>query len=544
MPTLLQTPKLWLSILLIVGLLLRPDPAAAQSNGGVSPAEESVQANMYLPIAMAEVSPSHPNANPLSVTVTADTSRAVTQTIPIEGGTLTVTATNGTRYTLVIPADALLSDEEIVMTPLASMADVPLSGGQVIGVQLAPNGLRLMQPATLTIEGAPAFDPTLQVVGFGYQERGDEFHLRPVLTNGSSYTVKLFHFSGYGVAAGTQQEIQAQAADHAPTAPDDAMAQGAAADPDADGLPQLIKWYETALVHDLTEGRGGDMSSLERATFYFPIWVEFAKQDGLEEELAEYIAEGWKHLFIGLGNAIDFGYAACKEGDASQVVKLIRWVRITRSMPAAPRREWISDNWLNNTAKQKALGCATFEMDFDSTLAQDVPNVPWVGQSHDSHLRAENIRVQFDLNGKLVTPSQAPLTYQSFNLAGSMPGCASSTSTTGGTFNLTHGRINLNYNWGETPKFNFKFDPGHPEEFITHTCPKGVQLHFEPKFWNTGFWLIHWDELRMEEMFFEFTQWRYVGKSLYAELIIERPATEKSQYFSGTTWMVLAHAPE
>jgi hypothetical protein len=528
-------------MLLVIAGTLQSDPAAAQSSTDNAPAEEGAQLAVYLPLASSGSSTGEPEANPISVSVTTDASRLVTATIPIEGGVISATAANGTHFTLTIPADALLSDEEIMMTPLDNVSGIPLSAGLVAGVQLAPDGLRFIRPATLTIEAAPAVEAGLQAIGFGYQQSGDEFHLRPITASDNRFTLELMHFSGYGVTAGTEAEIETQATEHEPSALDDAFMQRVGAEL---GIPVGIKEvYQFILTKYLLPGQEGDLAALENGLFYFQTWLRVVEEKGLEREFSELIDDGWKQLLTGIGNAVDQGYTACKHGDASQVVKVLRWVRITRMLPELPRQEWISDYYLNTYMIPDAARCATFTMDFDSTVVREAPNQPGMGQAHDSHLRAENIRVRFDINGRLAAPSQAPLIYQSFNLAGTIPGCTPRLETTNATFNLVDARLNLNYAPGGSPKISVKFNPGRPYETVTHQCPHNYTLVISLDFWHIGFWRIHVPEWTADKLYAELKQWRFVGKSLYAELIVERPSND-GLYYRGTTWMVLAHAPE
>ena len=95
-----------------------------------------------------------PSTEPIQVQLTTDPSRAVTATIPVEGGTLTATSADGTRFTLVVPAGALVQATTITMTPLASMEGVPFGEGEPMAVQLEPAGLTFFDFVTLTVEPA------------------------------------------------------------------------------------------------------------------------------------------------------------------------------------------------------------------------------------------------------------------------------------------------------------------------------------------------------------------------------------------------------
>ena len=56
---------------------------------------------------------------------------------PGSGGTLNTTGGDGTKYTLKVPAGAVLSPVTVTMTPLSSVGGLGMSGGLVGGVVCA-----------------------------------------------------------------------------------------------------------------------------------------------------------------------------------------------------------------------------------------------------------------------------------------------------------------------------------------------------------------------------------------------------------------------
>ncbi|MGC9985143.1 MAG: hypothetical protein ABSF35_16130, partial [Polyangia bacterium] len=132
--------------------------------------------------------------NPLSVSPVLDPTHATVAVITATaGGSITATAADGTIYTLAIPADALLFDTEITLTPVTSIGGLPFSGGLQAAVQIAPDGLYLYQVATLSIAPATAVLSSKQI-GFGYYGSGTEFHLEALTTTGLVFGIQ--HFSG------------------------------------------------------------------------------------------------------------------------------------------------------------------------------------------------------------------------------------------------------------------------------------------------------------------------------------------------------------
>jgi hypothetical protein len=152
-----------------------------------------------------------------------DATRAVSGAITSAGGTLTATAADGTRFTLAVPADALMSPETITMTPLSSVDGAPLGGGMVGGVKLEPEGLRLLKTATLTV--APTAPVSVgEEEALGYHADGNDAHRHPVSRDGNDLVLPLDHFSGYVVGKATQVDRQS-IAQHLPPSIEDQITQ-------------------------------------------------------------------------------------------------------------------------------------------------------------------------------------------------------------------------------------------------------------------------------------------------------------------------------
>jgi hypothetical protein len=138
----------------------------------------------------------------LDVGIQLDAPRAVRRVLSRDGGTLTATADDGSTFTLTIPEDALVGREEIILTPVSGMTGLPDGVTLAAGVQMAPEGLLLLQPATLTIEPASRVAPD-QEVAFGWTRDGHGVHAHFPALEPSVPTFQVTHFSGAGVAAGS-----------------------------------------------------------------------------------------------------------------------------------------------------------------------------------------------------------------------------------------------------------------------------------------------------------------------------------------------------
>ncbi len=141
--------------------------------------------------------------SPRSVSVATDAAHAASQLIPATaGGTVAATGADGSTYTLVLPAGALASDETITLTPVSSLRGLK-AGTPAAGVQIAPDGLALIKPATLTITPAHPV-PLADQTGYFWHGAGQESGLYPSTTDRKSFTLTLNHFSGYELVDGNR----------------------------------------------------------------------------------------------------------------------------------------------------------------------------------------------------------------------------------------------------------------------------------------------------------------------------------------------------
>ena len=192
-----------------------------------------------------------------------DTSHAVTQTVSTKGGAVVASAADGTQFTLDILADALLQPTVITMTPLLAADHLPLSGGLVSGVDLGPDDLLFLRPAILTAElpDQAGFTPG---IGFSYLGAGSGFQLYPSVRDAATYIFLITHLSGYGIGAGTPDDLAALLNNPPPSVETRALQELAAI---ASSNPQQLcspavqdamreifaRWYHEAVLPSLGE---------------------------------------------------------------------------------------------------------------------------------------------------------------------------------------------------------------------------------------------------------------------------------------------------
>ncbi len=132
-----------------------------------------------------------------------DRANASTATIGPAGGNVAARGADGTSYLLGVPAGALGADVAITLTPVKRFTGLPLSGPDVAGARLSPDGLTLAVPATLTISGAGGFNGS--TVGFGTGTEG--FEVSDPEGVGRTLILGIDHFSDHGGGESTEADV-------------------------------------------------------------------------------------------------------------------------------------------------------------------------------------------------------------------------------------------------------------------------------------------------------------------------------------------------
>jgi hypothetical protein len=145
-----------------------------------------------------------PATNPLTVTSTLDTPRAVSTNMSTEGGTLTATGADGTVYRLSVDKDALYEPVTITMTPLASLGNMPF-GEAMRGVRLEPVGLKFNAHVRLDIQARAGQEwPIAQQIAIGLYGANQQLNLAPLDHGSETPSLMLMHFSSYAIVLSRQ----------------------------------------------------------------------------------------------------------------------------------------------------------------------------------------------------------------------------------------------------------------------------------------------------------------------------------------------------
>lgn len=495
--------------------------------------------------------PSQTAANPTLVSATLDSSARVSRFIqdPAQATTITATATDGTVFSLFIPAGALLTPETVTLTPVTVVAGLPLSGGLTAAVDLQPNGLRLDQPALLTV--TPAAGVNLDsLVAFGYQQ--NELYLYPVATmDGTSFTLQLMHFSGYGSGSGTASDVTTQQ-EHATNSAENnyqqqlsdimtdvarRVAKDGVGSPTAEELDAMIpiyrEWYSAQIKPRLVAAQTNE-ADLRAAIREFLTWLAGLKTVDLESAFSTQVAEGFGLIAVGIRNAIDKAYLTCKEqNDTNQVPNMLGW-------EVDAQRLGLWDN--ADPTVEKVRNCATFKLDFSSRIDFDTGILR---TSSDV-----NALVPITLAAGLLDFNGADtLNYPSFTAAYTDNLCqVLATGTTPGTLDVPEVMLDLNLKDSATHDVFMILTPSDLQESMEVQCPDGyggtITYPATSDNWYTGFYLRRTDEGIVDPNFgLILRDWTVTGGATYATKDLSGVWSTGGLTVSESTTLKLLHTP-
>ncbi len=494
------------------------------------------------------------------VTPILDTARAVTQIISTEGGNMTAIASDGTLFTLTFPADALISDAEITMTPVSFAEGLPLSGGLVAAVRLEPEGLRLWEPATLLIE-PPVPVSVIEEFPFAWRRMGEHFHLYPLQPDPSSLTMRVVHFVTYGIGRGTDADRVAQRLREMGS-PEDRLEQRLEEVlSEARQLGNLGTEVEPSALADDSECSGKLAEATVRVfrTDYKKIkklmksalkskndlrlncaidraigWAGQARSFGVRDCLVAEFQAVWDFLVKATKIQLDKAYDRCANGphQPKDVVLIIDLAKQARRL-GIPSQDL-----------EKLKRCAKMELEFDSEMTFGNRGV-----TLRMHVHA-NVKIDPMDNTSII--GLAPLRYFTFDVT---PGCGSVVIRyyTATDFIVRSVNFDLNPrtvddcekpNRDESIKLvSIDIEPGTTAEGFDVKCPPAPTAVFDGSFWTGSFYNLHEKELSGVRSF-RITDWKEGNGSLLARWTSNRSRMVGSVSVSGQTTINLWHRPE
>ncbi len=510
-----------------------------------------------------------PTLAPLDVQIKSDEKLGATSVISTTGGTVQAQAADGTRYTLALPKDALLQDTQITLIPLAGVDRLPFSGGLAGGVQMLPEGLRLYQPATLTIDSrhaAPA--KGLQLVAFGYHQNGAGFYLTPSEVKGQTVNIPIWHFSGAGVASGTAEEIKTQER-RVPADAEDVLSQRMSEyllqeqelqqlglDPDPKFKENMVGYLREAF-NLLKPQLAIAVQDCEASKTILPKALTWTRQVELWGFGEEFKAEE-EQVFQALGDAIvncyNKAYDKCVQGhDVNQISIMLGLLRqATLLSPAA------GGGIAARLDQSKVERCGTFELTFDTTLTVSISDpVEDIGWKYRAHTVVPGVRLSLLAQAK---PATAPL-----DLIGDTPtysskipewSCVFGGAPSGsGTLSVSSLKITADQSQNPpgAPQVSLNLDPLNVQESLpVVTCTEAnTGSESGNLFSNAGNFSISFNDLHRKELGAQgdlIADWQVGNGSAFARKnyaqSISNDFQEVQVAYSENTTFELVHKPE
>jgi hypothetical protein len=448
-----------------------------------------------------EILPERPEPNPINVTpILEEGNSASTLVFPDRETSLSVTASDGTIFTLTFPTNAVLSPVEVTMTPVVDLEGFPEGAENILAVHLTPDGLILMEPATLSIQPVSAQH---EFTAFTTFSGGKDLHLSPSFTKDSSIDIPLMHFSVPGMVAAGEAFIKDIQVSH-PRSNTSAtykekILEYTTSDLSPDDKGVLIaKTFENWLEanNDLLRVATYDSSVIDQAIsehLYLINWLNvMAELDFFDirdhPELYNKILESYQLLATGILTAIEeASYECVFHKDPDQAIKLLRYYAVIEKLGlwnmdpmGMPKRETLIDDLKE---------CAKFNLAFDSLLVAR-------GEGVFRHMVASDVPVRLDLNNtddpytseKLKLTFEGLIEYKYFSIDGMPASCQ--TDTGDGVQNL---EVDLGLNFYDDPPrfddtvFVQMYFPEEPWELID--C--GGNVMFSYTLWVDIFRVLH-----------------------------------------------------
>lgn len=147
------------------------------------------------------------DSNPVDADVSIQTTKNIS---PKDGGTLELTSSNGDRIILTIPKYAFSESKTITLQLLKKIESNPFSDNLINTIRILPDGLKLRHAAQFKIIFSKTISDTS--ITILYSRKASDFAIPLFKTEitDNSITSEIYHFSDYGGAQPSNQEIITQ----------------------------------------------------------------------------------------------------------------------------------------------------------------------------------------------------------------------------------------------------------------------------------------------------------------------------------------------
>jgi hypothetical protein len=290
--------------------------------------------------------------DPVTVHAVLDTGKSFSNKLQANPGLAFISqiggeTSSGIELTIQLPEGLLMVDGNgdqapafgttVTMTPISEISDIPFRKGYLAAVHLAPEGLLMTEPATLDMIIPGEYGPD-ELIGFAADGTGEDFHLFPIISYSDPYnhqTTVLFnimHFSMYGVAQVTLQEIETQQA-HPPAKPDsqdedelaplvpqegDALAPLVPVTEDTKNQQKLRKSYNRTVKPYIEKLANLDCNKVGVAAYEFQKWMARVNNANEVNRFQDKITADGNALLSRLKECVKVNCPNCAGGNADK----------------------------------------------------------------------------------------------------------------------------------------------------------------------------------------------------------------------------------
>ena len=461
--------------------------------------------------------------DPISVKPTLDNGTQTEGVFSTSGGTLTATGSDGTVFRLDIPANALVTDTLIRMTPVSQIEGMPFGSDQ-FAVQFEPEGLQLYANAMLTIIPSQEI-PIDQQIFFGYQGLGENLVLLPPVVDSSEIKIVIMHFSGAGVSKGlladiepvrariggdAERRIQSAAAEYLQRERQrQLLGQGEGEPLELSGF---FKEYEEQVVKPRVAA-AGESCAAGRLALQTVLGFERQKQLlGMADDSSSSIDVGLMDTVADV--CMKEEYELCRDDHIIHRI-IPAWLGLERQSQLLGASDGNSSTPALEKAKEYVRKCLTFELRFESQATFDAGG----GDGWDSSVESKT-KIQFN-PAELSMKGEAPLVNTAFEFRAE--DCKVNSIRGGDTFTVISLAIipdtkSPSDELGYTRDFKVIYYPGNTKESFTITCPDSPSFTSPPAPLWTGVYLVsHEDEMSQSDGGFIAEEWEIFGDEYFAK---------------------------
>ena len=462
--------------------------------------------------------------NPISVTPTLDGANQVEAIIPTSGGTVTATASDGTEYRLDIPADALVTDTLVRMTPVSQIEGMPFGSDQ-FAVQFEPEGLQLYANAILTITPSQEI-PIDQQIMFGYQGLGDNLVLLSPVVDSREIKIVVMHFSGAGVSKGFLADIEpvrarigGDAESRIRSALGEKLQQERQRQLLGDESGDPIDWesyfnqYEEQVVKPRIAA-AGESCAAGRLALQTKLGFERQKQLlGMADDNSAAFDTGLMDTVA--ETCMKEEYEMCRDDHIIHRI-IPAWLGLSRQFQLLGVTEDSVSSPTLEKAKEYVRKCLTFELRFESQATFDDGE----GGGYDSSVDSK-VKLKFNPDD-LSMKGQVPLVNNAFEFK--VPGCNVNSVRGGDTFDVIGLGIisdtkSPTDEIGYVRDFKMIYYPGNTKESFTVTCEDSPPYTSPPTPLWTGIYLVsHEGEMSQADGGFIAENWEIFGNEYFAKI--------------------------